>query len=307
MGFDKDRFSGDKRITDECRVRFGKRGGACRSHMHLGNPKNGSNIDGQATTEHIGRGGRRLFVVFDEMAAMEQAAAADQGISDAERRILDEVKQRVEAIAAWAQQLAAAQPTSTPGAEPVTIEVREVAYEQIAGRAYGELDPKLPGNAIIQDIELAKDADGKVRYMASFVIYKPVNLKDASGLMWHDVPNRGRVFPYAEQEFAAGDIGLASAWQGDNAGATTVKPKASIDGLQFLQVPIARNADGSPVKGQVFARIVNRAGPASQPLMVQTNPVPYKPASLNSGDARLVTRDAMIGVVPVTVDTGDVQ
>jgi hypothetical protein len=57
-----------------------------------------------------------------------------------------------------------------------------IAYEQIAGRAFGELDPKLPGNAIIQDIELAKDADGKVRYMASFVIYKPVDLKQASGL-----------------------------------------------------------------------------------------------------------------------------
>ena len=94
----------------------------------------------------------------------------------------------------------------------------DTAYEQIAGRAFGELDAQLPANAIIQDIELAKDADGKVRYMASFVIYKPVNLKDASGLMWHDVPNRGRVFPYAEQEFAAGDIGLASAWQGDNSG-----------------------------------------------------------------------------------------
>ncbi|MFM6999823.1 MAG: hypothetical protein ACKOXU_01955, partial [Limnohabitans sp.] len=165
-----------------------------------------------------------------------------------------------------------------------------IAYEQVAGRAFGELDPKLAQNAIIQDIELAKDADGKVRYMASFVIYKPVDLKQANGLMWHDVPNRGRVFPYAEQEFAAGDIGLASAWQGDNAGATAVKPKASIDGLQFLQVPVARNADGSPVKGQVLARIVNRAGPASQPLLVQTNPVPYKPASLDTAQATLVSR-----------------
>ena len=36
-----------------------------------------------------------------------------------------------------------------------------VAYEQVAGRAFGELDPKHPGNAIIQDIQLAKDADGK--------------------------------------------------------------------------------------------------------------------------------------------------
>ncbi len=176
-------------------------------------------------------------------------------------------------------------PVSPPAAQNTGI-----AYEQVAGRAFGELDPKLAQNAIIQDIELAKDKDGKVRYVASFVIYKPVNLQQASGLMWHDVPNRGRVYPYAEQELALGDIGLASGWQGDNVGATTVKPKATLDGMQFLQVPVARNLDGSPVKGQVLARIVNRSGPASQPLMVQTNPVPYKPASLDTRQAKLVSR-----------------
>ena len=165
-----------------------------------------------------------------------------------------------------------------------------IAYEQIAGRAFGELDAKLPGNAIIQDIELAKDADGKVRYVASFVIYKPVDLKQASGLMWHDVPNRGRVYPFAPQERAFGDIELASAWQGDNVGATTVRSKASVAGMQFLQVPVARQADGSSVTGQVFGRIVNRSGMGSQPLMVQTNPVPYKPMSLETAKAKLTSR-----------------
>lgn len=165
-----------------------------------------------------------------------------------------------------------------------------IAYEQVAGRAFGELDPGLAQNAIIQDIGLGKDADGKVRYMASFVIYKPVDMQQASGLMWHDVPNRGRVFPYAPEEFANGDVGLASAWQGDNAGATAVRPQASVNGLQFLQVPVARQADGSPVTGRVFARIVNRAGAGSQPLMVQTNPVPYKPMTLDTRRAQLVSR-----------------
>ncbi|HSV44489.1 MAG TPA: hypothetical protein VLJ58_01755, partial [Ramlibacter sp.] len=37
-----------------------------------------------------------------------------------------------------------------------------VAFEQIAGRAFGELDPRHAANALIQDIELAKGADGKV-------------------------------------------------------------------------------------------------------------------------------------------------
>lgn len=165
-----------------------------------------------------------------------------------------------------------------------------IAYERIAGRAFGELDPTRPGNALIQDIDLAKDADGKVRYVASFVIYKPIDPAKASGMLWHDVPNRGRVFPFAPQERAFGDIMLASAWQGDNAGATAVRSKASVNGLQFLQVPVARGPGGTPVTGDVFGRIVNRSGPTSQPLLVQTNPVPYKPISLDTREAKLVSR-----------------
>src|SRR5882672_1102452 len=94
-------------------------------------------------------------------------------------------------------------------------------YETIAGRAYGELDPDDPRNAIIQDIKLApRNANGRVEYVASFFLVKPVDMAKASGLMWHDVPNRGRrvVIPPAERSL--GDVGLSSGWQGDNAGNT---------------------------------------------------------------------------------------
>ena len=179
---------------------------------------------------------------------------------------------------------------TVPYAAPAGAPAPAMPYETIAGRAFGELDPKLAVNAIIQDIELAKDADGKVRYVASFVIYKPINMTKASGLLWHDVPNRGRVYPFAPQEAALGDIELASAWQGDNSGATAVRATASATGMQFLQVPVARGAGGAPVTGEVLGRIVNRSGVASQPLMVQTNPVPYKPMSLDTSKAKLVSR-----------------
>ncbi len=167
------------------------------------------------------------------------------------------------------------------------------AYEMVAGRAFGELDPKHPGNAIIQDIELAKDLDGKVRYVSSFLVFKPTNMAQASGLMWHEVPNRGRFISYAPQELALGDIVLLSAWQGDNAGQTRVQTKAAtgLAALQFLQVPVARGPQGAPVTGEVLGRIVNRRGPDSQPLMVQTNPVPYTPASLDTRLARLTSRE----------------
>lgn len=47
-----------------------------RKDMVLLNPRNGSAITGTATTEHISRGGNYAIVFFDEMAAMETAAAA---------------------------------------------------------------------------------------------------------------------------------------------------------------------------------------------------------------------------------------
>ena len=46
-------------------------------------------------------------------------------------------------------------------------------YTQLRGRAFGELDPHLAQNAIIQDIEAARDADGVVRYYASFQLVYP--------------------------------------------------------------------------------------------------------------------------------------
>lgn len=169
-----------------------------------------------------------------------------------------------------------------------------IAYRQIAGRAFGELDPGDRRNALIQDIGLGLDADGRARYVASFVITLPVDPAQASGLLWHDVPNRGRPELIADAEMRLGDIGLASAWQGDDAGVegngTRVRPTMAVDGRHWLKLPIARQRDGSPVTGQVFGRIVNRSGPDSQPLIVQTNPVPYRPASLDTRRARLVSR-----------------
>lgn len=108
-------------------------------------------------------------------------------------------------------------------------------YEQIAGRAFGELDSADPLNSIIQDIALAKDPDGKVRYVATFVLTKPVDMRKASGLIWHDVPNRGRPVTISTQEHEFGDVGLASAWQGDNASmsarlGTAVRATASVAG-----------------------------------------------------------------------------
>ncbi len=169
-------------------------------------------------------------------------------------------------------------------------------YEQLAGRAYGELDPRDPLNSLIQDIELAKEADGKVRYIATFVITRPVDATKASGMLWHEVPNRGRPVLLSPHEREFGDIGLATAWQGDNASmsaalGTAVRSTMTTGGNHWLQLPAVKNPDGSSVTGPIFARIINRSGLNAQPLIVQTNPLPYMPATHDTGKATLVSRD----------------
>ena len=79
----------------------------------------------------------------------------------------------------------------------------------MAGRAFGELDPNDPHNAIINDIKLApKNANGKVEYMATFFLVKPIDMSKSSHLMWQDVPNRGGRITLAPASRNDGDVGL---------------------------------------------------------------------------------------------------
>ena len=156
-------------------------------------------------------------------------------------------------------------------------------YETIAGRAFGELDPADRRNRIITDLQLApRNARGRVEYVATFFIVKPIDLSKSSHLMWHDVPNRGGRITINVAERNLGDIGLSSGWQGDQAGRTVPRP-----GTEYVLVPVARNADGSPITGPVIGRIFNASGADSRPLMVYSNPVPYKPLTLDTRSAQL--------------------
>jgi hypothetical protein len=156
-------------------------------------------------------------------------------------------------------------------------------YETLAGMAYGELDPRDKRNAIITDIQLApKNKNGKVEYSATFYVVKPIDMARASGLMWHDVPNRGGRITISTDLREAGDVGLSSGWQGDNSGATAYGPSND-----YVVVPVAKNRDGSPIQGRVMGRILNAQGANSQQIFVHSNPIPYKPASLDTAQATL--------------------
>src|SRR5579863_2726519 len=66
-------------------------------------------------------------------------------------------------------------------------------YEKIVGKAFGELDPKDPKNAVIVDLQLApKNANGKVEYSFDFYLLKPMDLSKGNHKMVYEPPNRGR-------------------------------------------------------------------------------------------------------------------
>jgi hypothetical protein len=75
-------------------------------------------------------------------------------------------------------------------------------YEKLAGRAFGELDPKSPLNAVITDIGLApRNARGKVEYATDFFILKPVDAMRGNQVLLFDVTNRGNKITYLPLNF----------------------------------------------------------------------------------------------------------
>ena len=173
----------------------------------------------------------------------------------------------------------------------VTLTGQDIPYETLTGRAFGELDPSDPLNTLITDIDRAPRVNGKIGYIATFFIVKPDDLSRASGLMWHDVPNRGGRITITPDLRNLHDVGLSSGWQGDNAGATAVPANASTlapvppSSNEWVKVPVLTD-----VTGQIVGRIINRSGGGAQPLNVMGNPIPYFPAnSSNNAGATLTT------------------
>src|SRR5882672_1094258 len=151
-------------------------------------------------------------------------------------------------------------------------------YERISGRFYGELDPADAKNALITDIRFApRNARGKVEYVGTFSMMKPVDLSKASGVLMYSVVNRGNGAAAASPE---GRISLVSGWQGD------VVPTAM---NQTIQVPRAANPDGSSITGPLVIRILGQSGTTAALIIPRATPSPYPPATLDTTKATLVS------------------
>ena len=135
-------------------------------------------------------------------------------------------------------------------------------YEVVLGRAFGELDPTDPNNAVIVNLDRApRNARGLVEYSADFRILKPADMTRGNGAIFYDVPNRGyqRSFnlvqdfggPYGSWPVTAADVGdgfqlalgytlVWSGWQAD---------VPTGDHRLTAQLPIATQPDGGPIRG----------------------------------------------------------
>jgi Alpha/beta hydrolase domain len=162
--------------------------------------------------------------------------------------------------------------------EITRVEPAGPTHERITGKAHGELDPADPKNAVITDIDLApRNARGKVEYVTTFTLVRPTETMTSSGVLLYTVVNRGggNAVPHP-----GGHVTLVSGWQGDVVPTTT---------NYTIQVPVAKNRDGSSITGPLVLRFLNLTGNTTTLVIPRGQPSPYPPASLDTTKATLIS------------------
>jgi hypothetical protein len=181
-------------------------------------------------------------------------------------------------------------------------------YEKLVGRAFGELDPESPLNAVITDIALAPcNARGKVEYATDFYILKPVDAARGNKVLLFDVTNRGHKMTYLPLNFpfrappqfppindptTAEDAGTGYlmrqgytiVWTGWDATAPAGNDRMT------TTVPIAFTG-GTPIVGPALEELMPENAQHVPPdSEVFTWPLTYPAASLDTSKATLTVR-----------------
>lgn len=179
-------------------------------------------------------------------------------------------------------------------------------YERLSGRAHFAVDPEAAAQRGITDLDKApcgkdgRDDDGRVRFVADFMILKPVDMARGNRRLFFDYGNRGnkRALQFFNDAPASNDPLSAShagngflmrrgyavawlAWQGD------MLPG---DGRMILDLPVA-TAQGRPITGKVRVEyIADEAGVTVFPLSGRVSTRSHPTASLDPRDATLTRR-----------------
>src|SRR5580700_3984358 len=71
------------------------------------------------------------------------------------------------------------------------VDIPIVNYEQITGKAYFAVDPKLPANKIIVDVDRApRNAKGLVEFSADIFVLRPKDPAKSNGTALLEIANR---------------------------------------------------------------------------------------------------------------------
>lgn len=147
-------------------------------------------------------------------------------------------------------------------------------YDRVVGKAYGQLDPADPKNAVIADLHLAQrdPATGMVPYSFDFYILKPSNPAGGKHKVFYEPPNRGGKRFNSFAGVGGGNNPGASAADAAPAGAPypaflmnrgytmvwsgwDAEPMAGTGNIR-ANLPMAVNPDGSPITGPSYEYLV---------------------------------------------------
>ena len=172
-------------------------------------------------------------------------------------------------------------------------------YEKLVGMASGELDPNDPKNSVIVDLQLApRNAKGMVEYSHTFYILKPIDLSKGAHRVMYEPPNRGGKTINAMNRGVGGNDpgavtdanalansflmprGYTLVFSGWDASAGT----STANFNSMINLPVAKNPDGSSITGPYYEYIVMGNGTTQQYELF------YKAATLDKSKAVLTTR-----------------
>jgi alpha/beta hydrolase family protein len=183
-------------------------------------------------------------------------------------------------------------------------------YEKIAGKIFFAVDPALPSNRIVTDIDKApRNAAGRVEFSADFYVIKPKQIERGNGAVLYEVSNRGGKGMLGFFNHAAGSLDPASAAEmGDGflmkQGFTLLWVGWQFDppqrpGLVRVYAPIATD-NGRPIRGLVRSDFVVTEKEADHSLADRDHQA-YKVVDPKSPENVLTVRDSVDGprrVVP---------